>query len=80
VDAGAADGGMTRILRSPDRFSETVDKEGQTDMFAVMRTYQKIGFDGPLRPDHLPTMEGEENLAPDYDVLGRVFAITTSKA
>jgi mannonate dehydratase len=40
-----------------------------------MRTYQEVGFDGPLRPDHVPTMEGEENLAPGYDVLGRLFAI-----
>ena len=54
---------------------ETFHDEGQTDMFAAMRTYQMIGFDGPLRPDHVPTMEGEENLAPGYDVLGRLFAI-----
>jgi mannonate dehydratase len=66
---------MTRILRSPDRFSETVHKAGQTDMFAVMRTYQEIGFDGPLRPDHLPTMEGEGDLAAGYNVLGHLFAI-----
>ena len=40
-----------------------------------MQTYQEVGFSGPLRPDHVPTMEGEENLAPGYDVLGRLFAI-----
>ena len=54
---------------------ETFHDEGQTGVFAAMRTDQEIGFDGPLRPDHVPTMEGEENLAPGYDVLGRLFAI-----
>ena len=66
---------MARIRRTPERFLEAVHDEGQTDMFAAMRTYQEIGFDGPLRPDHLPTMEGEGILVPGYDVLGRHFAI-----
>ena len=44
-------------------------------MFAAMRTYRAIGFAGPVRPDHVPTMEGEDNLAPGYDTLGRLFAL-----
>ena len=63
------------VRGTPERFAETFHDEGQTDMWAAMRTYQEIGFAGPLRPDHVPTMEGEENLAPGYDVLGRLFAI-----
>jgi mannonate dehydratase len=63
----------------PDRFVETFHDEGQTDMFAPMRTYQEIGLDGLLRRDHVPTMEGEENLALDYGVLGRLFAISYIK-
>ena len=63
------------VRGTPERFVETFHDDGQTDMFAAMRTYHEIGFDGPLRPDHVPTMEGEENLAPGYDVLGRLFAI-----
>ena len=63
------------VRGTPERFVETFHDEGQTDMFAAMRTYHELGFDGPLRPDHVPTMEGEENLAPGYDVLGRLFAI-----
>src|SRR5215211_7082241 len=63
------------VWGTSDRFVETFHDEVQTDMFVAMRTYQEIGFDGPLRHDHLPTMEGEENLVPGYDVLGRHFAI-----
>jgi mannonate dehydratase len=75
-DRGALHFVHFRDVRStPERFLETVHDEGQTDMFAAMRAYQEIGFDGPLRPDHMPTMKGEDNLAPGYDVLGRLFAI-----
>ena len=28
-----------------------------------------------MRPDHVPTMAGEENLAPGYQTLGRLFAL-----
>lgn len=63
------------VRGTPDRFLETFHDEGQTDMFAAMRTYREIGFAGPVRPDHVPTMEGEDNLAPGYNVLGRLFAI-----
>lgn len=63
------------VRGTPERFVETFHDEGQTDMFAAMQTYHQLGFDGPLRPDHVPTMAGEENLAPGYDVLGRLFAI-----
>jgi mannonate dehydratase len=63
------------VRGTPERFVETFHDDGQTDMFAAMQTYQEVGFSGPLRPDHVPTMEGEENLAPGYDVLGRLFAI-----
>jgi mannonate dehydratase len=63
------------VRGTPERFVETFHDEGQTDMWAAMRTYRELGFAGPLRPDHVPTMEGEENLAPGYDVLGRLFAV-----
>ena len=42
---------------------KTFHDERQTDMFAAMRTYQEIGFDGPLRPDHVQTMEGGAKMA-----------------
>jgi len=56
-------------------FVETFHDEGQTDLPACIRAYAEVGFDGPLRPDHVPTMEGEDNDRPSYGALGRLFAI-----
>lgn len=40
-------------------FRETFHDTGKTDMAEAMRTYREIGFEGPMRPDHVPTMAGE---------------------
>jgi len=56
-------------------FEETFIDDGQTDMASAMQCYYEVGFDGPMRPDHVPTMEGEENDMPGYKTLGRLFAI-----
>lgn len=58
-----------------DRFAETWHDDGPTDMTAAMRAYHRIGFDGPMRPDHVPTMAGESNSNPGYETNGRLFAI-----
>ena len=63
------------VRGTPEKFVETFHDDGQTDMAEAMRTYRTIGFAGPMRPDHVPTMAGEENLTPGYDVLGRLFAV-----
>ena len=44
-------------------------------MAECLRAYRDIGFDGPLRPDHVPTLFGESNARPGYESLGRLFAI-----
>ena len=59
----------------PEKFVETFHDAGQTDMLAALRTWKAVGFHGPMRPDHVPTMAGEENLAPGYQTLGRLFAL-----
>lgn len=59
----------------PEKFSETFHDEGQTDMLACMRAYKEVGFTGVLRPDHVPTIEGDSNDNPGYSSLGRLFAI-----
>jgi mannonate dehydratase len=64
---------------TPDNFVETFHDEGRTDMFEAMRAYRDVGYTGPLRVDHVPTMEGEENLNPGYEVLGRLYAIGYAK-
>jgi mannonate dehydratase len=40
-----------------------------------MQAYRDIGFEGVLRPDHVPTMEGDSNDRPGYSSIGRLFAI-----
>jgi mannonate dehydratase len=59
----------------PDRFVETWHDAGPTDMLAAMRAYREVGFDGPMRPDHVPTMAGEPNSNPGYETKGRLFVI-----
>lgn len=57
------------------RFVETWHDTGPTDMLAAMRAYEEIGYEGPMRPDHVPTMAGEDNSNPGYHTKGRLFAI-----
>ncbi|MFC6823711.1 mannonate dehydratase [Halopelagius fulvigenes] len=57
------------------KFVETWHDDGPTDMRACIEAYRDIGFEGPVRPDHVPTMAGEENSNPGYMTLGRLYAI-----
>ncbi|MDP3062987.1 MAG: mannonate dehydratase [Chloroflexota bacterium] len=57
------------------KFTETFHDDGKTDMFAAMKAYDDAGFDGPMRPDHVPEMEGDPTDRPGYTVTGRIFAI-----
>jgi len=63
------------VRGTPEKFVETFHDDGQTDMVACMRAYREIGYEGVLRPDHVPTMEGDSNDNPAYSILGRLFAI-----
>lgn len=64
---------------TPDRFVETFHDNGPTDMVEAIRTYRDVGYTGPMRVDHVPTMAGEENVSPGYEVLGRLYAIGYTK-
>jgi mannonate dehydratase len=57
-----------------DRFRETFHDDGPTDMARILRAYHEAGFGGPIRPDHAPTMEGEDNDKPGYAMTGKIFA------
>ncbi|MEM7536408.1 MAG: mannonate dehydratase [Chloroflexota bacterium] len=63
------------VRGTPEKFEETFHDEGKTDMLACMKAYRDIGFEGVLRPDHVPTMEGDSNDNPSYSAIGRLFAI-----
>lgn len=56
-------------------FVETFHDEGKTDKVAAMDAWHEVGFDGPIRPDHVPTLEGESNDDPGYAWLGRLHAV-----
>jgi len=62
------------IRGTAERFVETFHDNGPTDMAAAMRAYREVGFDGPMRPDHVPQLIGEEDGPPGYTMLGRLFA------
>ena len=56
-------------------FEETFHDDGPTDMYACMKRYAGVGYDGCIRPDHVPAMLGEENEHPGYTNLGNLFAV-----
>ena len=56
-------------------FVETFHDDGQQNMAEIMRAYRDIGFSGPMRPDHVPKLDGEEGIADGYTMLGRLFAV-----
>ncbi|HET8549019.1 MAG TPA: mannonate dehydratase, partial [Bryobacteraceae bacterium] len=58
-----------------EAFRETFHDNGQTDMARMLRVYHEAGFDGPMRPDHAPTLDEETNDRPGYAIQGKIFAI-----
>jgi mannonate dehydratase len=56
-------------------FQETFHDDGKTDMYRAMKAYYKIGFKGPIRPDHVPTMHLDSNEHAGYSTWGALFAI-----
>jgi mannonate dehydratase len=58
-----------------DRFQETWHDDGPTDLLACLRAYREVGYEGVLRPDHVPTVDGDTNDRPGYSTYGRLFAV-----
>jgi mannonate dehydratase len=63
------------VRGSVPKFQETFHDNGPTDMAAAIRAYVDIGFDGPIRPDHVPVLQGESTDYAGYTMLGRLHAI-----
>ncbi len=57
-----------------EHFRETFHDNGPTNMVQMLQVYGQCGFEGPMRPDHAPTLEGESNDRPGYAMTGKVFA------
>jgi mannonate dehydratase len=56
-------------------FWETFHDNGPVDLAQMLRIYHECGFEGPIRPDHAPTLDGESNDKPGYAMGGKVLAI-----
>ncbi len=56
------------------KFDECFHDEGQIDMSEAMQAYYDIGFKGPIRPDHVPTMDGDSNEKAGYSTIGTLYA------
>jgi mannonate dehydratase len=56
-------------------FRETFHDDGPTDLAQMLRIYHDCGFEGPIRPDHAPTLDGESNDRPGYAMGGKLLAI-----
>ncbi len=63
------------VRGTPEAFVETFHDNGPTDMLACLEAYADIGYEGVLRPDHVPTLHGESNERPGYAFLGRLYAV-----
>ena len=63
------------VRGTAERFVETFHDDGQTDLLACLRAYREVGYDGVLRPDHVPTMDGDSHDDPAYSTVGRLFAV-----
>lgn len=62
------------VTGTAESFTETFHDNGKTDMAAAVRAYRDVGFDGPIRPDHVPQLVGEDDGEPGYTMLGRLYA------
>ena len=62
------------VQGTKDKFHETFHDNGPTDMVRMLQIYSKNGFNGPIRPDHAPTIEGEANDRPGYAMGGKILA------
>lgn len=57
-----------------DHFNEEFQHTGKTDMYQAMKAYYEIGFDGVIRPDHVPTMYADHCDEQGYGINGNLFA------
>jgi D-mannonate dehydratase len=66
-------------LPMPGGFRETFHDNGPSDMPTIFALFKELALDVLLRPDHAPTMEGEDNADPGYAAMGRILGIAYFK-
>ena len=65
---------LRNIKGNASHFHETWHDDGQINLSSIVRALRDIGYQGTIRPDHVPTMIGESNDNPGYEMQGRLFA------
>jgi len=63
------------LTGTAEHFTEQFHDDGQQDMYVAMKAYIDGGVTCPMRADHAPTMEGEDNSHPGYAYQGRLLAV-----
>lgn len=56
-------------------FRETFHDNGELDMPDLIKLYNLLGINVPIRVDHVPLMAGEKQELAGYTALGRLYAI-----
>lgn len=56
-------------------FRETFHDNGELPMGHLIKLYNSLGINVPIRVDHVPTLVGEDTEVAGYAALGRLFAI-----
>ncbi len=51
---------MRGSLTTAGGFEEVLLDDGDMNMATVLRALQRVGFDGCVNPDHVPTLEGDQ--------------------
>jgi mannonate dehydratase len=66
------------VRGTPEKFEETWHDDGKTDMLECMRAHRDVGFEGVMRPDHVPTVEGDDPNS--YSAYAALYAIGYMRA
>lgn len=56
-------------------FHETFHDNGEIKMGEILKLYNSLNIDVPIRVDHVPLMAGEQQATVGYTALGRLYAI-----
>lgn len=63
------------VQETREPFRETFRDNGPSDLAQMLRIYHEIGFQGPVCPDHAPTLARESNDKPGYSMGAKIPAI-----
>src|SRR5258708_13988638 len=68
------------VTGTREHFRETFHDLGPTDLARMLKIYHDAGLDGPMRPDHAPTLDRQSPDNPAYAMRGTALTIGYMKA